>query len=81
MVGGCSPKRHDYMITEMTEDHVPTLYEWAGGADAFERLTELFYRKIHADPVLAPVFAHVGPDHAHHVPPVAASPSYGPRHE
>ncbi|MDQ6921210.1 MAG: group II truncated hemoglobin [Candidatus Dormibacteraeota bacterium] len=55
------------MITQAAEDHVPTLYEWAGGIDAFERLTELFYRKVHADPLLAPVFAHVGPDHAHHV--------------
>ncbi|MDQ6743379.1 MAG: group II truncated hemoglobin [Candidatus Dormibacteraeota bacterium] len=55
------------MITQAAEDHVPTLYEWVGGIDAFERLTELFYRKVHADPLLAPVFAHVGPDHAHHV--------------
>lgn len=38
-----------------------------GGAEAFERLTELFYRKVHQDSLLAPVFAHVGPDHAHHV--------------
>jgi hemoglobin len=45
----------------------PTLYHWAGDAEAFERLTELFYRKVHEDPLLAPVFAHVGPDHAHHV--------------
>jgi hemoglobin len=46
---------------------IPTLYEWAGGAEAFERLTDLFYRKVHQDPLLAPVFARVGPDHAHHV--------------
>lgn len=46
---------------------VPTLYEWAGGAAAFERLTEVFYRHVHADPVLGPVFANVGPDHAHNV--------------
>jgi hemoglobin len=46
---------------------VPTVYEWAGGAAAFERLTELFYRKVRQDSLLAPIFAHVGPDHAHHV--------------
>lgn len=46
---------------------VPTLYEWAGGAPAIERLTEVFYRHVHADPVLAPVFAHVGDDHVRHV--------------
>jgi len=45
----------------------PTLFEWAGGMPAFERLTEVFYEHVHADPVLAPVFAHVGSGHAHHV--------------
>jgi hemoglobin len=45
----------------------PTLYEWAGGAPAIERLTEVFYGHVHQDPILAPVFAHVGEDHAHHV--------------
>jgi hemoglobin len=49
----------------MTEH--PTLFEWAGGMPAFERLTEVFYRHVHADPVLAPVFAHVGEQHAHNV--------------
>jgi hemoglobin len=51
----------------MAASDVPSPYEWAGGAEAFERLTELFYRKVHSDPLLAPLFAHVGPDHAHHV--------------
>jgi hemoglobin len=46
---------------------VPTLYDWAGGAPALERLTDVFYRHVHADPLLAPVFAHVGDDHPHHV--------------
>jgi hemoglobin len=45
----------------------PTLYEWAGGAEAFQRLTDVFYRRVHTDPILAPVFAHVGDQHAHHV--------------
>jgi hemoglobin len=45
----------------------PTLFEWAGGEKAFDRLTEVFYRRVHADALLAPVFAHVGEDHAHHV--------------
>jgi hemoglobin len=45
----------------------PTLYEWAGGAPAIERLTEVFYRHVHQDPILAQVFAHVGDDHAQHV--------------
>ena len=28
-----------------------TLYEWAGGAEALDRLTEAFYRRVHQDPI------------------------------
>jgi hemoglobin len=45
----------------------PTVFDWAGGAEAFDRLTECFYRRVRADPILAPVFAHMPPDHPHHV--------------
>ena len=45
----------------------PTLYEWAGGAEALDRLTECFYRRVHEDPILAPVFAAMSPEHPHHV--------------
>ena len=44
-----------------------TLYEWAGGAEALDGLTEAFYRRVHDDPILSPVFAHMSPDHPHHV--------------
>jgi hemoglobin len=46
---------------------VPTLYEWAGGADALDRLTERFYVKVKADPLLEPLFAAMPADHPHHV--------------
>ena len=45
----------------------PTLYEWAGGAEAFERLTAVFYRRVRADELLAPLFANMPEDHPHHV--------------
>jgi hemoglobin len=45
----------------------PTLYEWAGGQEAFDRLTEAFYGRVRRDEVLAPVFALMPPDHPHHV--------------
>jgi hemoglobin len=48
-------------------DHVPTLYDWAGGADAFERLTEVFYGKVRQDDLLEPVFRHMDPGHPRHV--------------
>jgi hemoglobin len=46
---------------------VPTLYEWAGGEPALLRLTEAFYERVRADPVLAPVFAQMPHDHPRHV--------------
>lgn len=46
---------------------VPTLYEWAGGADAFERLTESFYAKVRQDEVVGPLFADMDRHHPQHV--------------
>jgi hemoglobin len=46
---------------------VPSLFEWAGGAEAFERLTERFYEKVAADDVVGPLFAHMDPGHPRYV--------------
>ncbi|MGW0881669.1 globin domain-containing protein [Streptomyces sp. NPDC002671] len=46
---------------------VPSLYDWAGGAEAFSRLTEVFYAKVAKDDLLAPLFAGLAPEHAAHV--------------
>ena len=48
-------------------DAPPTLYEWAGGMEAFERLTEAFYKRVGQDELLAPLFAHMPDDHPHNV--------------
>jgi hemoglobin len=45
----------------------PTLYEWAGGAKAFERLTEAFYAKVREDALLEPVFRGMDEHHPQHV--------------
>jgi hemoglobin len=45
----------------------PTLYEWAGGMDAFERLTAAFYRRVREDAILAPVFGDMPDEHPHNV--------------
>ena len=45
----------------------PSLFAWAGGADALRGLTEVFYDRVLDDPVLAPAFAHMSPDHRAHV--------------
>ena len=46
---------------------VRSLYEWAGGQPAFDRLTEAFYRRVRTDDLLGPIFAHMPPEHPHHV--------------
>lgn len=50
-----------------SSSNTPTLYEWAGGLDAFERLTAIFYGKVTDDGLLAPVFAHMDAHHPQHV--------------
>jgi CDGSH-type Zn-finger protein/truncated hemoglobin YjbI len=46
----------------------PTLFEWAGGLPALTRMTRLFYEKhVPTDPLLAPVFANMAPDHPRRV--------------
>ncbi|RPE09748.1 globin [Chitinophaga lutea] len=45
----------------------PSLYAWAGGQPALERLTEVFYAKVGKDELLEPVFRHMSPEHSKHV--------------
>jgi hemoglobin len=59
-------------------DEVPTLYEWAGGAEAFERLTEVFYGKVKRDDLLEPLFRNMSPDHPKHVAAWLAEVFRGP---
>jgi hemoglobin len=46
---------------------IPTLYEWAGGKDALEKLTEVFYDKVLKDDLLYPVFKNMSPAHSKQV--------------
>jgi truncated hemoglobin YjbI len=43
------------------------LYDWAGGTDAFVTLCDVFYRRVRADDLLAPLFADMDADHARYV--------------
>jgi hemoglobin len=65
-------------MTESTDP--PSLFEWAGGAEAFERLTAAFYRRVRADDVVGPLFAHMPDDHPHHVALWLAEVCGGPAH-
>jgi len=57
---------------------VPTLYQWLGGSEALLRLTTRFYENVKADPLLAPVFAHMDADHPAHVAAFLAEVLGGP---
>jgi hemoglobin len=58
---------------------VPTLYEWAGGLPAFERLTDEMYSRVPQDPVLAPVFGAMSAEHSRHVAHFIAEVCGGPK--
>ncbi len=45
----------------------PSLYDWAGGADAFERLFTCFYETVANDDLLSPLFAHMDSEHPRYV--------------
>ena len=46
----------------------PTLYEWAGGAEAFRRLIDAFYDRVERDDLLGPFFpGGVSEEHRAHV--------------
>src|SRR6266540_2640247 len=49
-------------------DHVPTLFEWAGGLPALTLMTRIFYSKyVPDDALLSPLFANMAPDHPERV--------------
>jgi hemoglobin len=47
--------------------NIPTLYQWAGGTAALEKLTEVFYDKVLKDDLLYPVFKNMAAGHSKHV--------------
>lgn len=50
------------------QDETPTLYEWAGGGEAFERLLNAFYNRVERDELLSPYFpGGVSRQHRDHV--------------
>jgi hemoglobin len=57
---------------------VPSLYDWIGGIDALEALTRDFYRRVHLDPEIAPIFATMDADHPVHVAAFLAEVFGGP---
>jgi CDGSH-type Zn-finger protein/truncated hemoglobin YjbI len=61
-------------------EHAPTIFEWAGGLPALLRMTRLFYEKyVPQDPLLAPLFATMSPDHPQRVAAWLAEVFCGPQ--
>jgi hemoglobin len=54
-------------LAGVADARTPTLFEWAGGMEALERLTECFYERVRKDEVVGPLFANMPDDHPHHV--------------
>jgi hemoglobin len=49
-------------------EKTPTLYEWAGGAEAIRRMIDAFYDRVEADEQLSPFFpGGVSEEHRDHV--------------
>jgi len=58
---------------------VPTLFEWIGGMPGIQKLFEAFYSRVRRDPLLAPVFAEITPEHSKHVAAFVAEVLGGPK--
>jgi CDGSH-type Zn-finger protein len=64
----CSGMHWHVDFQDPPPSEAPTLFEWAGGFPALERMTHIFYeRHVPQDPLLAPLFAEMSPDHPERV--------------
>ena len=57
----------------------PTLYEWAGGQDTFEKLTEVFYAKVLNDDMLGDLFRTMSSEHSKYVAQFLSEVLGGPK--
>lgn len=52
---------------DQQDKQIPSLYEWAGGNEALEKLTNVFYNKVLQDDLLGEVFKHMDASYPQHV--------------
>ncbi|MBO2445897.1 CDGSH iron-sulfur domain-containing protein [Actinomadura barringtoniae] len=65
---------------EPDPDRTPTLFEWVGGLPSLTRMTRIFYeRYVPEDPLLAPLFGSMEPDHPERVAAWLAETFGGPK--
>jgi len=58
---------------------VPSLYEWMGGAVNFDKLFTTFYQKVLDDDLLSPLFKNMSSDHIKRVSHFVAEVFGGPK--
>jgi hemoglobin len=52
----------------MSDETVPSLFDWAGGSAAFRRMIDAFYDRVEADDLIGPLFpGGVSAEHRAHV--------------
>jgi hemoglobin len=68
-----------HMAEPQNNNKIPSLFEWMGGMDKFQQLTDIFYKKVLTDPLLEPIFRHMSPDHQRHVANFIAEVFGGPK--
>jgi hemoglobin len=69
----------DKEIINTRERRIPTLYDWAGGMPVFEKLMDVFYKKVLSDNLLEPLFKHMASEHQLHVAHFIAEVFGGPK--
>jgi truncated hemoglobin YjbI len=75
----CSGMHWYVEFQDPPESDDQTLFEWLGGFPALTRMTRLFYGKhVPCDPLLAPLFADMSPDHPERVAAWLAETFGGP---
>src|SRR6266536_320118 len=62
-----------------TMKNIPTLYEWMGDMQTFEKLFSTFYEKVLKDDLLGDVFKNMSPEHIKHVSHFVAEVFGGPK--
>ncbi|MFN8108268.1 MAG: group II truncated hemoglobin [Thermoleophilia bacterium] len=66
-VGDIQEMSHHERVDRPAPPDDSSIYAHAGGADAFRRLTHLFYAKVVTDPLLEPLFRGMAADHPERV--------------
>lgn len=68
-----------YLRTANQRMSIPTLYEWAGDLQTFEKLFKVFYKNVLNDDLLGDVFKDMSPEHVKHVAHFVAEVFGGPK--